>query len=355
MPNMKSLFFTPGPSQLYPNLDRYLMEGYKKGVYSLSHRSQKCMKIIQSTKEGLAVLLGIPKTHAIFFLGSSLESMERIMENMQGTHSFHFVSGSFGEAFVNAAKATKKKTTIYRIGANDDIDVTQLVIPKQTNLICITQNETSNGSSIEPKTIHAIKKKYPTMQLAVDIVSSAPYPNLDFHHIDYAFFSVQKGFGLPSGLSVLIVNRSAIIEKSPLGFHSLVSLAKKEKINQTPETPNVLAIYLLGRVVAAMNRKGIATIRREIELKAKMIETLVTQHSAKLSFAVSNTKTRSKTVIVLNIADGSKLLLKKLSRFGITVGNGYGSAKDRQIRTANFPQHLIGDMDRLINTMKEVL
>ena len=42
--------------------------------------------------------------------------------------------------------------------------------------------------------------------LAVDAVSSLPYPDFDYTKLDSVFFSVQKGFGLPSGLGVWMAN-----------------------------------------------------------------------------------------------------------------------------------------------------
>ncbi|MDZ7645884.1 MAG: hypothetical protein U5K54_01185 [Cytophagales bacterium] len=41
--------------------------------------------------------------------------------------------------------------------------------------------------------------------------------------------------------------------------------------NQTPETPNALAIYLLGKVVQDLLRRGIQTIRKETEYKAAIL------------------------------------------------------------------------------------
>lgn len=352
---MNTLFFTPGPSQLYPHLNTFLMDGYRAGVYSLSHRSEDFMRIAQTTKAELAKLLNIPKTHSAFFLGSSLESMERIMQNTQGKETFHITSGSFGEVFVSTARANKKVPKEYKIGVNDEINVEKLSISTNTALICITQNETSNGSSVSLASIQAIKKRYPDIPIAVDFVSSAPYPRINFQYIDYGFFSVQKGFGLPSGLGVLIVNRSVIPSDLQSGFHSLASLAKKEVIHQTPETPNVLAIYLLGKVAQLMNKKGITVIRRETDLKATMIAEFVQQNLDKLQFAVTNKKNRSKTVIVLDVIKGSKTIVKKLAKFRIIIGKGYGAAKDMQIRIANFPQHSLSDMSRLIKALERVL
>src|SRR5690606_11054035 len=109
--------------------------------------------------------------------------------------------------------------------------------------------------------------------------SSLPYPAYDYSKIDSTFFSVQKCFGLPAGLGVWIVNEKCIEKANSMlakglsigTYHTLPSLLSKGKVNQTPETPNVFSIYLLGKVLEDMNRKGVDTIRKETESKAAMI------------------------------------------------------------------------------------
>ena len=52
--------------------------------------------------------------------------------------------------------------------------------------------------------------------LAVDAVSSLPYPDFDYTILDSVFFSVQKGFGLPAGLGVWMVNDRCIAKAEQL-------------------------------------------------------------------------------------------------------------------------------------------
>jgi phosphoserine aminotransferase len=76
---------------------------------------------------------------------------------------------------------------------------------------------------------------------------------LDFRLADIWYASVQKCFGLPAGLGLLICSPGAIKQAEELGernhYNSLTFM--KEMMNkwQTPFTPNVLGIYLLMRVL----------------------------------------------------------------------------------------------------------
>lgn len=344
---MKKIYFTPGPSQIYPKLEKYINEALSKNIMSISHRSVDYMKIAEQTQTGIRKLLRIPPSHHIFFMSSSLESMERIIANCVDRHSHHFVNGSFAQAFLNASSAQRKKTTVHSFGPEEHIDMSTVMIPTGAELICITQNETSNGSSIPMKDIYVLKKRYPHTPFAVDIVSSAPYPSIDFKRIDVAFFSVQKGFGLPSGLGVLIVSDSLVKSSKLMGYHDFPSLAKKEALFQTPETPNVLYIFLLGKVVQDMLKIGISQIRKLTEEKALLVKKYIDNNARFASFFIKNRIIQSQTVLVVELGENAREVVKSLESKNFVVGKGYGDYKKTQIRIANFPQHSFQDFKNL--------
>ena len=229
-------------------------------------------------------------------------------------------------------------------------------IPKDTELICLTHNETSTGVSIPLQYINKLKQNR-NLLIALDVVSSAPYIKLDFSTVDLAFFSVQKGFGLPAGLSVLIISNQAIAKSellrkkglSSIGHHNFFSLLEKEKICQTPETPNVLEIYLLGKVCSDMLRKGMGNIRNDTEKKADMIYDFFDNHPNYKPF-VKNPVYRSKTTLAIDVIGKSVKILKKLKSKNIIISSGYGIFKDSQIRIANFPTHTVNQIQKLLLT-----
>ncbi|MEZ4824364.1 MAG: aminotransferase class V-fold PLP-dependent enzyme, partial [Ignavibacteria bacterium] len=189
-------------------------------------------------------------------------------------------------------------------------------------LFCLTQNETSTGVAIDPEDIYGLRKQFPEALIAVDIVTSAPYVNIDFNKIDCAFFSVQKGFGLPAGLGVLMVNfkciEKAIYLKSKnisIGsYHNFLSLYENAVKYQTTETPNVLGIYLLGKVCENMLNRGIENIRTETEEKSKLLYDFFDNHKTLKPF-VHNLTDRSKTII--NIDTGKdQTMIKSLPIMG---------------------------------------
>jgi len=351
---MKKVFFTVGPSQLYPTVYGHIDEALKENIPSISHRSEKFMDIYQNTTVLVKKVLSIPSSFHVFFTASSLESMERILQNCVYRHSFHLVNGAFSKTFYKFALQLGLKPEKIEAPFGQGFDFDKIKIPKEAELICITHNETSTGVSLPMNKIYQLRSCYPNKLIALDIVSSAPYEKIDFSKIDIAFFSLQKGFGLPAGLGVLIVSDKAVTRaskvadrKSTGSYHSFSSYLEYEKKSQTPETPNVLAVYLLGKVASDMLKKGIKTIREETVEKADHIYKFFDQHNRFRPF-IKDKDFRSKTTIVVDVGNKSKQVRKKLQNKGLVVGSGYGDYKDSHIRIANFPAHQLDDIKRLL-------
>lgn len=345
----KKTYFTPGPSELYFTVPDHLQHAMKTGIASMSHRGKLFQAIFEHATSQIRTLLNVPETHHIVFLSSANEAWERILQNLTTTQTFHFINGSFSKKFYEFAKDLGRDAHKLKVPMGKGFpDISEVDIPESVELITIAHNETSAGVSIPVSYFEEIKRRYPDTLLAVDAVSSVPVPQFDFSVIDTLYFSVQKGMGLPAGLGVWIFNDKCIEVHNKLRqagaitgtYHSLNALLDNATSYETPETPNVLGIYLLGKVCEDMNRKGIETIRRETSFKANILYNFLDEQQA-ISAFIEDKRYRSQTVIVIDINNGDTAqdLISVLSANGIEVGKGYGSFKDRQIRIANFPTH----------------
>lgn len=348
--------FTPGPSQLYFTVADHVRHAFKEGIPSLSHRSKHFEQISRETTEGLRELLKVPADYHIFFTGSATEIWERIFQNLVEESSFHLVNGSFSKRFheigLQLSKTPKKIEAPAGQGFGDDVSV-----PPDAEVIAVTHNETSTGVSLPIEWIHQLKTKRTDALLAVDAVSSLPYPAFDLHVVDSLFFSVQKGFGLPAGLGVWMVNDKCVSKAETLAkkistgsYHNIATLLEHAKKHQTPETPNVLGIYLLSKVVGDFLRRGIDTIRKETEYKAAILYKALEDHSAVSPF-VKDKAFRSKTVIVADTGEHTEKLKTYLAAKGLDAGAGYGSAKKTQLRFANFAAHSKEQYELLVDTL----
>ena len=355
---MKPVYFTVGPTQIHPNLGTYLNEGLEKGICSISHRGKELGELFAHTVSSLRTLLNVPADFHVFFIGSATEAMELIVENCADDKSFHFVNGAFSRRFFQTAKELGKHPEKCEAPAGEGFDMQKASIPADTELVCITANETSTGVRIDTPDIRALKLKHPDILFAMDIVSSTPYAPVDWGVIDCSFFSVQKGFGMPSGLGVLIVNNKCIQKSHALqskgmnigSFHNFLALLKYADKHQTPETPNVMAIYILGRICDFYIEKGLEKIKKETDEKAQLLYAFLDRDSRYPAF-VKNEAWRSKTVIVAETPEGSAPVLKKLAEKGYIIGAGYGEFADKHIRIGNFPMHEIGDVKKILKIL----
>ncbi|QHL87841.1 aminotransferase class V-fold PLP-dependent enzyme [Nibribacter ruber] len=356
---MASIYFTPGPAQLYPTVEKHLQKALDSQALSQSHRSQGFKDLYKRADAALKELFNLPASYAIYFTGSATEIWERSLQSLTANSSFHLVNGSFSGKYLEHAQWLGRKADAHQVPFGQGFDIAQVHIPGQAELIGIAQNETSSGVSTPVSDIHALKARYPEPLLSVDMVSGAPYAQLDFNLVDMAFFSVQKGFGLPAGLGVWLVNEKCLAKATSLqgqqytgGHYSIASLHEFYQQFQTPCTPNVLAIYLLTHVVEDMLAKGIDVIRKETDAKADMVYSFLEESELFQPF-VQEPAHRSPTVLVAEVKSRpASEVISKLKEQGLVLGSGYGKFKDQHVRIANFPAVSETDMDRLVKAMR---
>jgi phosphoserine aminotransferase len=349
--------YTPGPSQLYFTVADHARHAFKNNIPSLSHRSKEFEKIVAFTNEQLRELLNLPADYAIFFTSSATEIWERCAENLIERSALLYVNGSFSTRFAEISEQVKKN--VVRVQTEEGMGFSLPgTIDTETDFVAVTHNETSTGVSWDLAEMHQIKKYYPNALVAVDAVSSLPYPAFDYNTIDTVFFSVQKAFGLPPGLGVWLANKACLHKAETLQksgniigtYHSLPSLYSFYKKNQTPETPNTLGIYLLGKVAEDFNRRGVHILRKETEYKAALLYNALESHALLQPFVKEN-KHRSKTVIVATTGEHTQAISNFLMARGIQPGDGYGKNKATQLRFANFPAHSKEQVEFLVDTL----
>ncbi|MEJ2006522.1 MAG: aminotransferase class V-fold PLP-dependent enzyme, partial [Cyclobacteriaceae bacterium] len=177
--------------------------------------------------------------------------------------------------------------------------------------MALTHNETSTGAQQPSGDLRRIREAFPNQLIALDVVSSAPDAEVDYNLVDTAYFSIQKSFGLPAGLGVWILNERCIEKNTKLiefgqvtgSYHSLDSLLEKAAKHQTPETPNVLGIYLLGKVAGDMLEKGLDQIRRETAYKSALLYHTFESNALFQPF-VEVPEHRSRTTTVAHVTEG---------------------------------------------------
>ncbi|MFN6944426.1 MAG: aminotransferase class V-fold PLP-dependent enzyme [Cytophagaceae bacterium] len=340
--------FYPGPSKLNENTKAHLIEAVDSGILSMNHRSPDFIELSKTTASLLREKLSIPKDYNILFISSATEAWEIIAQSLIKNHSLHIFNGAFGEKWMDYTQKLISDVQCYRYSIHSKIQIEALAISPKCKVICLTQNETSNGTQICNGVLEKIQKLYPEKLIAVDATSSMGGVALDFAQADIWFASVQKCFGLPSGLGILIYSPK-VVEKANLiaersHYNSFLSLVDRMKDFQTTHTPNILNIFLLRKILE--ERPSIEIIDKQISKRADQWYGFLKEISAET--LITNPECRSKTVITLqgneNFIDAIK---KEALHSGFVMGNGYGRWAKSTFRIANFPAYTSEDIEKL--------
>jgi phosphoserine aminotransferase len=337
--------FYPGPSQIYPQVSEYLQDAFNCGIMSANHRSSQGMALVEATVNLLHEKLNIPADYTIYFTSSATECWEIISQSIISPRYVHLFNGAFGKKwFEYSKKLAKNECIAIEFGVNETVPNFEI---KHDDIICITQNETSNGSQVKMEEI--AKLKHENSLIAVDAVSSMAGIELNWQLADIWLSSVQKCFGLPAGLGILICSPKTLhLAKhfnQQLHYNSLIAIDKNMQNFQTTHTPNVLGIYLLNRVLGQISNVSITANR--IKIQANKWYQLF-KDNTDFSVLCENETVQSDTVIVIKGEPEKIIKLKeKTAKIGLILGNGYGELKDSTFRIANFPAILPSEIEKL--------
>ncbi len=330
--------FYPGPSRIHDEVPSWVKDAHRKGILEMSHRSPEFIKLSKKTIALLKKRLKVPDPYLVFFAGSATECWEIIAQSVVNKKSIHIYNGAFGAKWHDYTRRLKPLAQAITFDLQQPLNPDELIFT-DGDVICLTHNETSNGTQVSNKLIAAIRNNNPAHVLTVDATSSMAGTYLDFKLADIWFASVQKCFGLPAGLSVMICSPHAIDRMKYIGekdhYNSLLYLLQMMEKWQTPFTPNVLGIYLLQRslekadTISKVDKKIIGQKKEWIRFFRK---------SKRLSLLVQDPEVMSNTVVAVT---GSPDLIKQVKaaakKKGCLLGDGYGEMKSTTFRIANFP------------------
>jgi phosphoserine aminotransferase len=354
--------FYPGPSKVYPQVAQYLQEAFAEGILSVNHRSAECIEITRGAIEGLHQKLNIPDDYHVYFISSATEAWEIIAQSLTRQKSIHYYNGAFGEKWADYAEKLVFEIERIPFGLNE-LPSPPAPLPLRgehltsktplstgeglgrptlrvrfdfNDVVCITQNETSNGTQI--KDLKPFRKAFPEAIIAIDATSSLGGIALDFTDGDVWFASVQKCLGLPAGMGIMVCSPKAIERAREINdrkfYNSLLFIHDNFQKFQTHFTPNVLSIYLINKIMLEIS--NISIISERLKIQANKWYDFFDKKEMKC--LVENPRLRSDTVITIEGTEEQIKQIKALTKaHGITVGNGYGSWKNTTFRIANFP------------------
>lgn len=345
--------FYPGPSRVHDEVPKYVKDAYQQGILSINHRSETFMKISEKVINLLKQKLKIPNDYTILYTSSATECWEIIAQSVITRPSCHLFNGAFGKKWFEYTSRIVRGAKSFPFDQEELIDPRRLKVLKEDSVICLTQNETSNGTQVSNALIRSLKTQYPRNLIAIDATSSMAGIYLDFQAADIWFASVQKCFGLPAGLGLMICSPAAVQRVRKKGekshYNSLTFMLEMMEKWQTPFTPNVLDIYLLLRVLE--NSKPAEEVHSKIEARYHLWIDFFEEKQS-LRHLITNRAAHSFTVIAVTASEPLISSIKShAKKKGFLLGEGYGDLKTTTFRIANFP----AIKKREIKSLKEFL
>lgn len=348
------LSFYPGPSKVWEKVPQYTIKAYRKGILSCNHRSPEFEQLYRDTVAMLQKRLHIPQDYTILFTSSATECWEIIAQSLVSEKSLHVYNGAFGAKWLEYTQKLHPAAAGHAFGLEEEPDPVSLPVTPDTGLLAITHNETSNGTCWSRKALKSLRAAWPDKLIAVDATSSMGGVRLPFEQADVWYASVQKCFGLPAGMAVLVLSPKAVERARAINeqqhYNSLPYLLDHAANHQPGHTPNVLGIWLLlhslrdGRAIGATERI-LQRQRRDWEAFLSGLEGFEP--------LIADTKVASDTVIpIKGEPDRITALIAAAKAAGFLLGKGYGDWKGKTFRIANFPQHTKSDMLRLQDFMQ---
>jgi phosphoserine aminotransferase len=351
MDKLAKLNFYPGPSRLYDKVHTYAQEAFEKGLLSLNHRSTAFEELYRITEEKLLTFLRAPSGYRVAFVSSATECWEIVAQSLTAQQSYHLYNGSFGQKWYEYAKKINPQSQGKSFEVDTLLRPEDLDIPLESEWLCITQNETSNGTQVHDEVLKAMKVAFPDQFIAVDATSSLAGIHLDLSNADLWFASVQKCFGLPSGLGLLIYSEQVVEKAKYIGernhYNSFLNIVANVEKYQTHYTPNILGIYLLFRLLGDLPN-GIELVDENLTKRARYLYQYF-QGFSEFQPISQNKFCLSDTVLAFKGEERFVYELKQMAlQNGILLGNGYGEWKKDSFRIANFPAIPDAEFDLLV-------
>ncbi|MCS6824026.1 MAG: aminotransferase class V-fold PLP-dependent enzyme [Cytophagaceae bacterium] len=333
-------------------------EAFDSGILSRNHRSPEFVQLSAHTQQLLREKLQVPDDYYVFYTSSATECWEIVAQSLTKRKSLHLFNGSFGEKWFTYTSQLISDAEKIVFGINDVPPA--ICSTDDTEVICVTQSETSNGTMVPLSMIEKIKENNPHALLAVDATSSMAGIYLPFEKADIWFASVQKCFGLPAGMALLICSPRAVEKAFRMNnrrhYNSLILLAEQMKNFQTNHTPNVLAIFLLNRILQQLPDIHLIDIQTWKRAKLWYDFFLSLGKNSNTKLLISNSAVQSGTVIAIQSDVDMVKKIKELAlKKQFILGNGYGMWKDTTFRIANFPAIEDLHIEQLKDTLKKII
>ena len=138
--------FYPGPSRIYDSVPKILKRGFDEGIFSMNHRSDEFMDLVQKTKKILRKNLIIPKDYEIIFTSSATESWEIFGQSMVSGSVQNLYNGAFGEKWADYLEKLGVNVSRVPFKIHEPCPIDK--ISSNGEWVCLTANENTPQNAV---------------------------------------------------------------------------------------------------------------------------------------------------------------------------------------------------------------
>jgi len=352
-------FFLPGPTEVR----REVLDAQTQAM--MGHRGAGVQDLIRGLQDGLKDVFQTARP--VFISTSSATGlMEAAVRNGARRKVLSLVNGAFSERFAKITQACGRDVDVLEVPWGEAVPVEQVserLSDHQYDAVTVVHSETSTGVLSPIADLAEIVSEVEGTLLLVDSVTGVGGAEVrtDAWGLDFVLTGSQKALALPPGLAFGVASdammaRSAEMEGKGVYF-DLVSFASNIEKFQTPSTPALSLMYALAEQLTYLAEETMeGRWTRHLTMRDRCVE-WVGEMAERGCGVLAPEGFRSPTVTCVTLPDGQTGpgVAGAMKERGYVIGAGYGRLKDGSIRIGHMGDHTLGELDALLQDLKEVL
>ena len=354
-------FFLPGPTEVHPSV----LQAQSRSL--ISHRGPEMRDLWARLQAGLHDVLGTSRPVWIS-TSSATAMMEAAVRASGARRVLCLVAGAFSRRFARIAEASGivvERLEVAPHEAHSPDEVAEWAARVGPDLVTMVHCETSTGV-LNPvaELTAAIQRESDALVVADSVSGAGGVPvHPDTWAVDFLLTGSQKALAVPPGLAFGVVS-PRFLERARGNGHRGLYLDPVAHLDAQRErggpltTPAISCLFALAVQLDRIEREGLEDrFRRHREMQSDVTSWIGELCSAGIPVErVASEPFASPTVSVLRLPEAldSEAVVQGLAPLGYSVGRGYGTWRDRQIRIGHMGDHTRSGLAGLLEAMTPV-
>mgnify|MGYP006139814379 CR=1 FL=1 len=363
----RKLLMIPGPIEFEPNVLQAL------GSATTSHVDPNFIEVFGKSLELMREVWRSPKGQPFIVSGTGTLAMDMAAANLieEGDSVLVISTGYFGKRFKDIADRYGANTTILEAPLGEVISLQRIekeLKTKHYKALTITHVDTSTGILADPKPIAKLAQKYNTLSILDGVCSVAGEEiKQDQWGLDVVLTGSQKAIGVPPGLALLMVSKTAMEvwrnRKTPVfNYYSdwnnwlPIMRAYEERKPAYFGTPPVNLIVALETSLKIICKEGMRERVKRHQILAKAFRAGIS--SLKLETIPKTNKIAANTLTAAYYPegiDGATLLTKIANNNVIIAGGLLPELKTSYFRIGHMGSVSVNDLIAVLGALERAL